>query len=423
MTEHQGAERVSLEPPRGMRDFYPADMAVRNAVFKAWVDAARQFGFQQYDSCVVESLPLLVRKGGEEITNQIYAFQDKSGRDLALRPELTPTLARMVAAREGSLQFPLKWFAIAQCFRYERMSRGRKREHFQWNLDIIGEQGVSAEAEVICCALSALDRLGLAEHTQVRFSSRALLGELLTREGIEPEFHPAVFMALDKRGKISDDDVAAMLAEAGLPDASVAAVFRMLAMTDLEQAAAAPDSRALYDIRALLALLDAAGMAGRVVFDLSVVRGLGYYTGIVFEAFDTARKLRALFGGGRYDSLLGNLGGTPRSAVGLGFGDVVVAELMAELGLEAPDSAANCIALGFMEQAQQPSVVRLAAALRRDGLNVDVALRAEKAKHFFARAAKAGFHEAAYVGPDDVEAGSIQVKKLSDRSQRTLILP
>ena len=154
----------SFNPPRGMRDFYPEDMAVRNAIFGAWTAAATRFGFQHYDACVVESLDLLKRKSGEEIIEQIYAFTDKSNRELALRAEMTPTLARMVAARQGSLSFPLKWFTIAQCFRYERMTKGRKREHYQWNLDIIGEPAVAAEAEVIATAIQALEFQGLGRN-------------------------------------------------------------------------------------------------------------------------------------------------------------------------------------------------------------------------------------------------------------------
>ncbi|MCA1810226.1 MAG: ATP phosphoribosyltransferase regulatory subunit, partial [Lentisphaerae bacterium] len=178
---------IRFEPPRGMRDFYPGEMAVRNLIFEAWAHAARLFGFQQYDACVVESLPLLKRKGGEEIVDQIYAFQDKSERELALRPEMTPSLARMVAARQQSLTFPLKWFAIAQCFRYERMSKGRKREHYQWNLDVIGEPALSAEAEVIACAAAALRRLGLQDNDVIfKINSRALLSELLQHEGVAP---------------------------------------------------------------------------------------------------------------------------------------------------------------------------------------------------------------------------------------------
>ena len=184
---------ISFEPPRGMRDFYPEDMAWRNRVFDAWRQTATLSGFQPYDACVVENLELLQRKAGEEVSEQIYCFQDKSERWLALRPEMTPTLARMIAARQGQLPFPVKWFTIAQCFRYERMTRGRKREHYQWNLDIVGEESVAAEAEVLACAARALRGMGMPDAAyRIRVNNRALLGELLMKLGVAAEHHAAV---------------------------------------------------------------------------------------------------------------------------------------------------------------------------------------------------------------------------------------
>ena len=199
------SQPLSFEPPRGMRDFYPEEMALRNRVFDAWKRAAALSGFAPYDACVVESLELLQRKSGEEVTEQIYNFEDKSGRKLALRAEMTPTLARMVAAKQGSLHFPIKWSAIAQCFRYERMTRGRKREHYQWNIDVVGEASVAAEAEVLYTASNALRLMGMPDGAyRIHVNNRALLGELLLKQGFAPEHHAAVFLALDKRGKIPD---------------------------------------------------------------------------------------------------------------------------------------------------------------------------------------------------------------------------
>jgi histidyl-tRNA synthetase len=192
---------MSFQAPRGMRDFYPEDMAARNAVFDVWKNASSRHGFVPYDACVVEQLSLLKRTSGEEIVDQIYAFTDKSGRELALRPEMTPTLARMVAARQTALTMPLKWYTIAQCFRYERMSKGRKREHYQWNLDIIGEPSVAAEVDVLATAATALSSLGLsAADYRIHFNSRALLADLLSSAGIPPEQHASCLLALDKLG-------------------------------------------------------------------------------------------------------------------------------------------------------------------------------------------------------------------------------
>jgi histidyl-tRNA synthetase len=403
-----------------MRDFYPEDMAVRNAIFAAWTEAARRYGFDPYDACVVESLDLLKRKAGEEIVDQIYAFKDKSDRDLALRAEMTPTLARMIVARQGELPVPLKWFAIAQCFRYERMTRGRKREHYQWNLDIVGEPSVVAEVEIVSAAVTALELLGLDEHDiRVHVNSRAMLSDILARLGIAREHHAATFLALDKRGKIPDAEIAALLEQNGLDAAAVEAAFRVLGITSLEGALEVLGERtASYDrLCRFFDLMTLCGAGSTVAFDISVIRGLGYYTGIVFEGFDAGRGLRAIFGGGRYDNLLGDLGGKPMTAVGLGFGDVVIAELLAEKGKLPHPAAGRDLAVSFMEDAQQETAVRVAHAYRAAGTHVDLALHAEKPKAFFGRTGKAGFRRGIYIGPDDLLRGTIRVKNLTDRTE------
>jgi len=416
---------LSFEPPRGMRDFYPEDMAVRNAIFKAWIDASRLFGFAHYDACVVESLDLLKRKGGEEIVEQIYAFQDKSGRDLALRPEMTPTLARMIAARAGRLTFPLKWFTLAQCFRYERMSKGRKREHYQWNLDIIGESAITAEAEIIACAIQAMTGLGLtAQDFKVHVSSRSLLSDLLAKSGIAPERHALVFLALDKRGKVDDSFIATLLTEGGLSDTEIAAVFKVSAIRSVDEATAflgdTPPS--ITALQQFMDLVSRYGAKDHVEFDISVVRGLGYYTGLVFEAFDSQRQFRALFGGGRYDRLLEHVGGDPKPAVGLGFGDVVIAELLAEKGKLPCGAEPIDQAIGYMEPAQHAVALALARSLRAEGQRVDLALHPEKPKPFFSRVGKGGIFKATYIGPDDILKGSVRVKDLTARTEQDLPL-
>ncbi len=418
-------QRISFEPPRGMRDFYPEDMVWRERVFGAWRQAGRICGFSPYDACVVESLELLQRKAGEEVTEQIYSFEDKSGRKLALRAEMTPTLARMVAARQGSLHFPLKWSAIAQCFRYERMTRGRKREHYQWNVDVVGEESVTAEAEVLNAAATALRLMGMPDGAyRIHVSSRALLAELLDKRGFAPESHAAVFLALDKRGKIPDDAIAALLKEEGLPEASVPAVFDLMKVDGLDAAAAiaGENSPAVARLRELFRLAALYGFADRLEFDISVIRGLSYYTGIVFEAFDTERKFRAIFGGGRYDNLLTSIGGEPTPAVGLGFGDVVVQEVLKDL----PDSGAHrrepCVAIGFMSGDQRDAAIALAARLRADGRAVDLSLAPQKPKAFFKWSGEGPASHAVFIGPDDVASGVARLKDLETREESALPL-
>jgi histidyl-tRNA synthetase len=418
---------IHFEPPRGMRDFYPEDMTARNAVFGAWTRAALGFGFDQYDSCVVESLELLKRKSGEEITDQIYTFKDKSDRDLALRPEMTPTLARMIAARQGQLSFPLKWFTIAQCFRYERTTRGRKREHYQWNLDIVGEESLGAEAEILACALSALAALGLGEkEIQVRYNNRALLADLFAKAGIRDECHQPTFLALDKRGKIPDAEIVILLKQAGLDEWAVDAVLKIMAINTLAEARSfiGADTPALATAAELPRRMADYGLENRLCFDMGVVRGLGYYTGIVFEAYALEHKMRALFGGGRYDRLLSDLGGNRMTAVGLGFGDVVITDLLGETGKIQSLAGADKVdlAIGFMEEAQRPAAVRIAQAWRSSGKRVDLGLCAEKAKRFFGRVGKGGVMEAVFLGPDDITSGNVRVKNLRDRAERQLSL-
>jgi len=410
-----------------MRDFYPEDMDMRRAVFDAWTLAALSFGFCQYDACVVESLELLKRKSGEEIVGQIYAFKDKSDRDLALRPEMTPSLARMIVAKQGSLSFPLKWFAIAQCFRYERTTKGRKREHYQWNLDVVGEDSLGAEAEILACALNALSRLGLsAGDVQVHYNSRALLAELFLKAGISGELHAAVFLALDKRGKIPDAEIRGLLQNAGLDNNAVEAAFKIISLNTLEEARAFLGglSPALAAVEELPQRLADYGFNDNLRFDIGVVRGLGYYTGIVFEAYAVRQKMRAIFGGGRYDRLLSDIGGKETTAVGLGFGDVVIADLLQENGKMEQLTGADRIdlAVGFMEDAQRSTAVRLAQAWRANDKRVDLALRPEKAKSFFGRVGKGGVAEAAYIGPDDLASGALRVKNLRDRSEKRIAL-
>ncbi|MCL5271464.1 MAG: ATP phosphoribosyltransferase regulatory subunit, partial [bacterium] len=360
------------------------------------------------------------------IGEQIYTFKDKSGRDLALRPELTPSLARMIIARQGALTFPLKWSAIAQCFRYERMTRGRKREHYQWNLDIVGEPSVMAEAEVIGAAVAVLRRLGLTHQDfKVRIGSRALLAELFRRSGIGEEHFMACCLALDKRGKVSDDEVARLLEGEGMGEADVVRVFEMLAITTLDQAAARLDGGglpAVADLRRLFELAGPMGFADYLVFDLAVIRGLGYYTGIVFEAFDTAGKLRAIFGGGRYDSLLSALGGGEMPCVGLGFGDVVVMELLADRGKAPKISREVEFSVGYMDETCRPLAIQVAAALRESGRPCDLALAPEKPRKYFTRADKSGARHAIYLGPDEVARGAFAIKPMAGGEPLTATL-
>ncbi len=416
-----------LQAPRGTRDFYPEDLRLRSWLFGHFRDVAGRFGFEEVDAPIVEHEELFTRKAGEEIVEQLYHFE-LHGRRLALRPEMTPSIARMVMARAGGLRLPLRWFTVTQNWRYERMTRGRRREHYQWNMDVWGEPGPAAEAELIAAVFALCDAVGLgAGAARVRLSSRALLEETLRRSVLakRPEAFEPLCVVIDKLDKIGRDGVVELLTDASgpvaLPKPDAEQVVDWLGLDDLEAAAHGlpPDSEAVAQLRTLQELLAAYGVADRTDFDTSIVRGLAYYTGIVFEAFDAGRKLRALCGGGRYDRLLETLGGPRLPAVGFGFGDVVVLELLADLGrLPELTRAVDAVVFPFTE-AERPQAIRLATALRADGQRVELALSGGKLKRALADADRAGARRIYILGPDEVARGEALVRDLESGEQST----
>jgi histidyl-tRNA synthetase len=419
--------RTGLQPPRGTRDFYPEEFRRREWLFDHFRAVSRAFGFEGVDAPVLEHEELFIRKAGEEILAQLYNFE-LHGRRYALRGEITPSLARMVVARAGGLRLPARWYSIPQCWRYERMTRGRRREHYQWNLDIWGEPDVTAEAELIAAVFTLTDRLGLAPgDVRVRINSRALLEETL-RGGVlrdRPEVFPALCVAIDKLDRIGADAVVDLLADPsgaiGLARPDARRVVDWLSLRSAEDAAreAPAGSRARRDLERLFELLGAYGVGDRVEFDASIVRGLAYYTGVVFEAFDADRKLRALCGGGRYDRLIETLGGPSIPAVGFGFGDAVVSELLADRQL-LPELPRRLDALVFaFTEAERPAAIRLATRLRRAGRSVELALSEVKLKRALADADRAGARQAYLLGPEELARGVVAVRDLETGVQTT----
>jgi len=421
--------KAELSAPRGTRDFYPEDLRLRSWLFEHFREVARRFAFEEVDAPVVEHAELYQRKAGEEIVDQLYHFQLHE-RHLALRPELTPSLARMVMARQGALRLPLRWFAIPQCWRYERMTRGRRREHYQWNMDVWGEPDVTAEAELIAALFAALDALGLAPgDVKLRVNHRRLLEEAVKKVDSRDEVFQAICIVLDKLDKIGPEAVVEQLTSSagpiGLARPVAAELVVGLEARGLAEAArlATPGSTALAELQRLFELLDAYGLADRVEFDASVVRGLAYYTGIVFEARDTAGALRAVAGGGRYDRLLESLGGRPLPAVGFGFGDAVIHELLEERGkLPALARRIDAVVYPFGE-AERPAAVRLVQALRARGDSVELVLGGVKPKRALADADKAGAVRIYLVGPDERTRGVAKVRELATGEEHDEPLP
>jgi histidyl-tRNA synthetase len=416
---------MQFEPPRGMRDFYPEDLDLRDRIFAAWTDASTMHGFQRFEPPVVESFELLARKAGEEVAQQIYHFEDKSNRQLALRPEVTPSLVRMIGARPQDIVFPAKWWTIGQCFRYERMTRGRKREHFQWNLDIVGEPSVLAEAWILAGVTSALGMLGLGPgEVRIHINNRQVVAYLLSELGVPSEQHVDVFMVLDKKGKVPVETLKGMLVEKGLAERSADEVMGQLGGNAVDSLASGPlaASPAAEDVRRLLDLASDMGFADYLNFDTGVVRGLSYYTGTVFEGFDTERRFRAIFGGGRYDNLFGDMTGTARPAVGMGFGDVVIGEILAELKGFKPGKPKVEVCVGMFDTALSRDAARIAAELVAAGLQTDLAFSAGKPGKFFSYADRRGARFTVFLAPTELREGAAVVKEMAGGEQTTVPL-
>ncbi len=402
----------------GFRDFYPEELALRNHIFATWRGVAARYGFEEYDGPPLEPLELYTQKSGDEIVQQLYAFRDKGDREVALRPEMTPTLARMVAARAQALKKPIRWFSIPQLFRYERQQRGRLREHFQLNLDIIGEAGPLADAELIAAGLDILREFGFGpEHVQARLSDRRVLRALLLGRGLTERQLPVAFGAIDKSERVPKDVVAEILREAGYGKQETEAVLEIAALRGLEAVTTAlakvkGGEGAGEPLRTAVEALGAMGLGDFVAVDLTIVRGLAYYTGIVFELFDAKKALRAIAGGGRYDGLLQELGGIDLPALGFGMGDVVLGELLRERGKlpkASTELGAFLVAVGGGDVA---TVLRLAHALRDRGVAVEYGLRPAAVRKQLELAAARGAPRAVIVGPEERAAGSAVVRDL-----------
>jgi histidyl-tRNA synthetase len=367
----------------GFRDFYPEQLAERAHVTNAWREVARRYAFLEYDGPPLESLELYTAKSGDEIVGQLYSFTDKGGREVALRPEMTPTFARMVSARANSLRKPTRWFSMPQLFRYERQQKGRLREHYQLNVDIVGEAGVSADAELVACAIDICRELKLTSgEVVVRVSDRRVMHAYLRALGIAESAFDAVLGVTDKLARQPRAVSAEKLAGAGLNEAQVEAVLEIMSATldTVESAlktASVPGTEHVEDLRNFFLYVDQLVPDGSewLRFDLSIVRGLAYYTGIVFELFDRSGEFRAICGGGRYDNLLGAIGGAALPALGFGMGDVVLTELLRSRKLLPAVEPVVDYWITADDDVTLTTVMAKAAKLRQQGFSVEYALR------------------------------------------------
>lgn len=400
-----------MQPLPGFRDFFPEDCARRNYVLSTWREVCRRYGFVEYDGPVLETEELYRRKSGDEIVKQLFNFTDKGERAVAMRPEMTPTLARMVASREREFKKPLKWFSLPQCFRYEKQQRGRLREFYQLNCDIIGEPSVAADAEMIALTIDVLRAFGFtAEDFVVRVSDRDAWLAFLAARSVDAAQAPEFLAIIDKLERESPEVTESKLKALGITAAEV------------REFIAAP-GRHFGKFNALGEELDARGLAGFYQLDPTIVRGLAYYTGLVFEVFDRSKKLRALAGGGRYDNLLRDLtdGAVHLPAVGFGMGDVVLGELIDETPHAAErmrawvgEKHAAQIYLVIAKEERRPQALAAAQSLREHGFRVDFPLVPARVGKQFQAAEGLGAKVAVLFGD---EWPNVKVKTLASREE------
>jgi histidyl-tRNA synthetase len=410
----------------GFRDFYPEQLAERAYIMSVWRQVMRRYAFLEYDGPPLESLDMYRKKSGDELVGQLYSFTDKGDREVALRPEMTPTLARMVAARASALRKPVRWFSIPQLFRYERQQKGRLREHFQLNADIVGEPGIAADAELLAAALDVMRTFGLTSADVVaRVSDRRLLQSLLLHEGIAEDKLPALYGVIDKyerdRGEGPRARLAAVVGSSGLAD-SVDAILacRDIASLIKRYRDVPATAEHIERIRQYMIYVAELGFGEWVQLDLTIVRGLAYYTGTVFELFDTAGEMRAICGGGRYDTLLETLGGVDLPALGFGMGDVVLGDLLRSRNL----IPATLPQLDFWVAADDESllgdVMRIVGELRRRDRSVEFALHPQQLARQLKAAAAARAGSVIILKRERYALREVTVRDLTAGTERTL---
>lgn len=396
---------------KGFRDFFPEDCALRNYIFDTWRQVARRYGFVEYEGPLVETTDLYRKKSGDEITSQLFCFEDKAGREISLRPEVTPSLARMATTRQRDYKKPMKWFQIGSCFRYEEPQEGRSREFIQFNADILGDASAGTDAELVALAVDVMLAFGIkAEDFIIRLSNRQIWTQYLTEKAV-PEEHSTTFLSIvDKIERAKPEDTAEKLSKIGLSLEDVRAFM-----------AAADENHPIF--ATLRADLEARGLWKYVRIDASIVRGLAYYTGTVFEVFDLKHGLRAVAGGGRYDKLCALMsdGSVDMPSAGFAMGDVVLGILLSktpgaqfgitdylnsQMGVEAYVVVAD--------EAQRAPALAAVQALRGAGVRVDFSMTAQKVGKQFQAAENQKARFAVVFG---AEYPQVQMKNLVSREQ------
>jgi len=402
-----------IQPVKGTREFYPEQMALRNFINDKVRAASQAFGYTEWDAPFIEPISLYAAKSGEELVKkQSFVFTDRGGDEVTLRPELTPSLARMIAAKQGELTFPVRWWSFGPFWRYEQPQRGRSREFFQWNIDLLGADSPEADAELIAVAATFLRSVGLTpERAAIYVNDRRLINSQLDALGIPSEKKVDTLNLIDRRGKMDASKWDEYALEVGLSQSQLDGLKSTLANFELWKTSP--------ELTRLFAALEALGVSEFVKFDPNITRGLLYYTGTVFEAFETSGSVRrAILGGGRYDNLLADVGGQPLPAVGFAMGDVVIGIILQEAGLVPAfnPSPASVLVTVFDDSLRLQSLA-LSTELRKAGLDVMVYPEPAKLPKQFKFADKMKMKVAATIGPDEAANGQVAVKSLRTGEQ------
>lgn len=397
-----GKSKIETDPYKGVRDFYPEDMFVEGYIFDTMSEVAERFGYSEYSASILEPTELYAAKSSEEIVaEQTYTFTDRGERSVTLRPEMTPTVARMVAGKRRDLTFPLRWFSIPNVFRYERPQKGRLREHWQLNCDLFGVSGIEADVEIISLAYNLMRTFGaLPEDFVIRINDRRILRNIFDTISIGEESITPLLSLLDKREKMDIGEF--MVAGSEIVGSDAFQAF-------LDQSENMEPSPELAEIANMLALL---GITN-VVYDPSLIRGFSYYTGTIFEVFDTSPdNRRSLFGGGRYDNLMDIFGSEKIPAVGFGMGDVTIRDFLESRNLIPPYSAVSDLALLILDRDSLPYTLELAQNLREQGLHISVDFTFRKAGDQIKAAAKSSIPFVSLIGEVERQSRTLRIKNL-----------
>ena len=406
-----------IKPVKGTRDFYPAEKAVNSWLWSTIREVSESYGYQEFDGPYLESIELYAAKSGDELVKeQSFVFPDKNDNLITLRPELTPSLVRMIAQKQQQLFYPLRWWSFGPFWRYESPQKGRGREFFQWNADLIGVDSPEADAEMAALMASLFQKIGLGpDQVKVFVNNRRLMESELAVLGIGEDVQGIAFRVIDRRDKLSESDWKEYALELGLSESQFTGIQSLLEADDLWKKSS--------ELPRFFEAVEALGVAEYVVYAPRIIRGLDYYTGTVFEAQATTANIRrSVSGGGRYDNLLSDVGGQPLPGVGFAMGDMVLSVILDELDLLPPDrdtSPAQVMVTVFDEDSQLVSY-QIGAELRRAGIPVYTYPTPEKMGKQFKHADRIGARVAVILGPDEIRDGTVALKDLSSREQSTV---